>query len=135
MDKKLINKTVFLVIAVSVLNLAAGMYVFFKGTGAQFHGYMTGVVLAIILSGIWLWQVWNGVSVNFIVLLRFMMKGLMLRMAVLLLFIAGLYFFVSFDRLYFAIAFLAGMVLGLIIEVWFYQALLARERLNRAGVK
>ena len=135
MDKKLLKKTVLLVAGASVLNLLAALYVFYTKNQVQFQGYIIGVVLAIILSSIWLWQVWNGVSANFIILLRFTLKGLMLRLVVLLFFIAGMYYFVAFDRLYFALAFLVGMVLSIIIEVWFYQALLVRERLNKAGTK
>lgn len=135
MDKKLLNKTIILVAGASVLNLLVALFVFITRSRVQFLGYVIGVILAIILSSIWLWQVWNGVSANFIILLRFTLKGLLVRLGVLLFFIAGMYFLVDFDRFYFALAFLLGMLLGIVIEVWFYQSLLSRERSARTGAK
>lgn len=128
MDKVLFNKAIVRVVIASVLNLMAAGYVFFAFPPVRFRGYLVGALLAVVLSALWLRQVRNGVSANFIRLLRFTLGGLVLRLGILLLLVAAMSLLVIFDRMFFAMAFLAGTAMSVYIEVWFYQALLTLER-------
>lgn len=118
-----VKKAVFLMCIPAVINTAVSVFLFLKGNNAVFQGYVTGTVLSAIFSFFWIWQVKKGIVSNPMVMLKVTFWGFLLKLSVLMLVTFGGYRLVPFDRVYFAIAFLIGILLTVLVEVWFYFSL------------
>lgn len=117
------KKAVFLMCIPVAFNAAVSVYLFQGGVTPAFQGYVTGTVLSAVFSFFWIWQVKKGIASNPMVMLKVTFWGFLLKLSVLALVTFGGYKLVSFNRVYFAAAFLAGVVLSLLVEVWFYFSL------------
>jgi hypothetical protein len=117
------KKVIILLIVPGLLNTIATIYVFNNFSHNAFTGYLFGTILSIILTGIWLLQVKNGINANSIIFLKKSFKGFFLKLIVFLLFVFIGYHYLNFDRIYFAIAFFLGIFISIIIEVKFYLSI------------
>jgi len=107
----------------ALVNLVVSGYVFFNFTGLQFAGYLTGTILGILLSIMWLMQVRKAFGSHAIKLLKITFKGFFVKFIVFIIFIFGVYNLVIFSRTFFAISFFIALLLNAIIELWFYASL------------
>jgi len=107
----------------ALVNIAGSVYVFFNFTGFQFSGYLTGTVLGILLSVMWLLQVKKAFGSHAIKLLKVTFKAFFIKFIVFIIFIAGLYNLYNFSRTFFAAAFFIALSLSAVIEIWFYASL------------
>jgi len=112
----------------AIFNLAVSGYGFFHFTGLQFSGYLTGTILGIILSVIWLIQVKKALGSHAIKLLKLTFKGFFIKFIVFLVFIVGVYSLFNFSRIFFAVSFFIALLMGAFIELWFYASLIKENK-------
>ena len=108
----------------AIVNLSVSGYGFFNFTNLQFSGYLTGSILGILLSVMWLVQVKKAFGTHAIKLLKITFKGFFVKIIVFIVFIVGVYNLVNFSRIYFAISFFIALLISAIIELWFYASLI-----------
>ncbi|MGV7930322.1 MAG: hypothetical protein AB2L13_15710 [Spirochaetota bacterium] len=117
-------KIAFLLISLfAVVNLviSGACYLFIGMT--EFKGYLVGTALSFILSALWVLGARKGMKSNTMVLLAITLGGFPLRLALLGVFaFAGLYI-IKMSTMHFAIAFLVGTILSLIVEIWFFNTM------------
>ncbi len=107
----------------ALVNIAGSVYVFMNFSMFQFSGYLTGTILGIILSVMWLMQVRKAFGSHAIKLLKVTFKAFFLKFLVFLIFIAGVYYLYNFSRTFFAASFFISLSLSAVIEIWFYASL------------
>lgn len=112
----------FMFLFAIINTIIGGLCYLFIGMG-QFKGYMTGTALSFILSMLWVMGARKGMTSNTMVLLTITLGGYPLRLLILALFAFGGLYIIQMDTTYFAIAFLVGTVLSLIVEVWFFNSM------------
>ncbi len=105
------------------VNIAASVYVFYNFTIPQFSGYLTGTILGILLSAMWLMQVKKAFDSHAIRLLKITFKGFFVKFIVFIIFITGVYSLFNFNRTFFAAAFFIAIAMNAVIELWFYASL------------
>ena len=127
MNQKLFKKAAFLSFIPAAVNLAVSIFLLKTKTPYIFNGYIMAAVLCFLLSLVWLWKVKKGISANFMILLKFVFSLLGLKFFVFLIFMYGVFNYFSFDRMFFALAFLIATLPAIIIEVWFYLAMRTGE--------
>ncbi len=89
----------------------------------QFKGYLTGTALSFVLSMLWVLGARQGMKSNTMVLLTITLGGYPVRLLILALFAFGGLYIIKMDITYFAIAFLIGTILSLVVEVWFFNSM------------
>lgn len=86
-------------------------------------GYLIGTALSFILSLLWVLGASKSMKSNTMVLLTITLGGYPLRLVILAIFaFSGLYIF-KMDTTFFAISFLIGTILSLVIEIWFFNTM------------
>ncbi len=88
---------------------------------AAFLGYLTGTTASATLSFLWLLGALRGMRSNILVLLTVTLAGFILRVVILAIFALGGYFIFRMNYTFFALSFLAGTLVSLIVEVWFFN--------------
>ncbi|PKL37971.1 MAG: hypothetical protein CVV44_12445 [Spirochaetae bacterium HGW-Spirochaetae-1] len=128
MEKKL--KTAFILMCLpAILNLSLSGYLHsIPGGTLDFQGYLLGTILSILLSFFWIWQVKKSMASNPMVMLKVIFFGFTLKLAVLGLFVYGGYHVITFNRSYFAVAFLLGILFTVFIELWLYVSVIREKR-------
>jgi len=119
MVEQKIKKAVFLMFIPALLNLSLTCHFFTSQGKSEFLGYLTGTLLSILFSIIWILQTGKGVNSSFIKLLKITFFGFTGKIAVFCFMVFGGYLFWNFNRFYFTGAFLLGTIIALVIEVWF----------------
>ena len=112
----------------AILNLGVSGYLYASGTGSEFQGYLLGTVVTILFSFFWIWQVRKGIASNPMVLLKVTFWGFAAKLIVLVAVTFGGYEIVLFDRIYFAISFLLGVSLSVVVEIWFYLSTIKENK-------
>lgn len=113
----------FLMLITAGINTLAGGALYWKAGVPEFRGYITGTLLSLFLSILWVLGARKGMKSNTMVLLGITLGGFPLRLALLGLFaFGGLYLF-KMSTMYFAIAFLIGTIISLIIEIWAFNSM------------
>jgi len=107
----------------ALVNLTVSGYVFFNYSQSQFSGYLTGTILGIILSVMWLIQVRKAFGSHALKLLKITFKGFFVKFIVFIIFIIGVYNLIPFSRTFFAVSFFIAIALNAVIELWFYASL------------
>ncbi len=123
MEKKY-KLAVILNIIPAMINILASVYLFFNFSPMQFSGYVTGTILGIILSAIWLIQVRKAFGSHAVKLLKITFKGFFVKIVLFIIFIIGVYNLFTFSRIFFAISFFIALLLSAVIELWFYASLI-----------
>ena len=108
----------------AIFNAAVSGYGFFHFTELQFSGYLTGTILGIILSALWLIQVKKALGSHAIKLLKLTFTGFFVKFIVFVIFIFGVYSYINFSRIFFAASFFIALFMSAIIELWFYASLI-----------
>ena len=108
----------------ALINVAVSGYGFFHFTSLQLSGYLIGTILGIILSVLWLMQVRKAFGSHAIKLLKITFTGFFIKFIVFLFFIVGVYSFLNFSRIFFAISFFVALFMSAVIELWFYASLI-----------
>lgn len=111
----------------AIINIIVLIYIFFNLSGMHFRGYFIGTVLGIILSVIWLIQVKKAFGSHAIRLLKITLVGFLIKFLVFVIFIAGFYYLIQFNRTYFAVSFFIALLMSSVIELWFYASLINQK--------
>ncbi|HDP81160.1 MAG TPA: hypothetical protein ENN21_10010 [Spirochaetes bacterium] len=118
----------FLMLITAVLNAAVGAVFYWQAGVPAFKGYITGTLLSFFLSVLWVLGARKGMKSNTMVLLGITLGGFPLRLALLGVFaFGGLYLF-QMNTTYFAVAFLIGTIVSLIIEIWAFNSMSVTPR-------
>lgn len=112
----------------AVVNISVCFYGLFNFSALQFRGYLLGTTLGIILSVMWLFQVRRAFGSHAIKLLSITFSGFFIKFVVFFIFIAGVYYLINFSRLYFAVSFFVALLIGAVIELWFYASLISEKK-------
>ena len=105
----------------------SGSVLSFIGT-TEAKGYLLGTVLSLILSILWVFGARRGMKSNTMVLLTITLGGFPLRLAILGVFAFGGLYIMKMNTTYFAIAFLIGTILSLVVEIWFFNTMTTSDR-------
>ncbi len=118
-----LKKAVIFSALITAANLAISFALLSMKGGSEFRGYLAGTILNAIFVLLWVFGARRGIKSNTMVLLLITLGGFPLRLGILLLFaFGGLYVF-QMDIFFFALSFLVGTILSLMIEVWFFSSL------------
>lgn len=112
----------FLILS-ALINIIIGVIFYYTKGVSEVKGYLTGTALSFLLSFLWVLGARKGMKSNTLVLLMITLGGLPLRLALLALFAFGGLYIIKMDSTYFAVSFLLGTIVSLIIEVWFFNTL------------
>lgn len=112
----------------AVINIAGSVFVFLNYTSPEFTGYISGTLLGIILSIIWIMQINKAASSHAIRLMKITFKGLLVKVAVFLVYMAVIYALLEFSIVFFAASFFIALFLSAIIEIWFYSTLIKQNK-------
>ncbi|MBP7603559.1 MAG: hypothetical protein KBA15_06495 [Spirochaetes bacterium] len=117
-------KIAFLLISLfAIINLViSGACYHFIGI-TEFKGYLTGTALSFLLSVLWVLGARRGMKSNTMVLLGITLGGFPVRLALLGLFAFGGLYIIKMSTMHFAIAFLVGTILSLVVEIWFFNTM------------
>lgn len=107
----------------AVVNIIVSVWFFVSFTGLEFRGYLLGTILGIILSVIWLVQVRKASGTHAIRLLKLTYKWFFAKFAVLVVFIAGVYYLIEFSREWFVVSFFVALAMSAVVELWFYSSI------------
>ncbi len=107
--------------AIINLGISGACYLFIGMT--EFKGYLVGTILSYLLSIIWVLGARKGMKSNTMVLLAITLGGFPLRLALLGLFAFGGLYIIKMSTMHFAMAFLVGTILSLIVEIWFFNTM------------
>lgn len=107
----------------AVVNIIVSVWFFLSFTGLEFRGYFLGTVLGIILSAIWLVQVRKASGSHAIRLMKVTYKWFFIKFAVLIFFIAGVYYLIEFSRVWFVVSFFVALAMSAVVELWFYSSI------------
>jgi len=110
----------------AVINIAGTVFVFFNYEAPQFAGFILGAILGIILSVIWVLQIREALYSHAIRLMKITFKGLLIKVAVFLIFMTLAYAALDFNIVFFAVSFFIALFLSAIIEIWFYTTLIKK---------
>jgi hypothetical protein len=120
------KKVKYLLLIPTVINTAVSVYCFFEKTAFQFQGYLAGTILSVVLSYIWIWQVQRGARSNTMVLLKLTFFGFLIKLLIFVVIVYSGFVILSYDKVYFAMAFLLGTISSVFIEIWFYFSIIKR---------
>jgi hypothetical protein len=95
---------------------------------SAFLGYLTGTIASATLSFLWFLGALRGMRSNILVLLALTLAGFILRVVILAIFALGGYFILRMNYTFFTISFLAGTIVSLIVEVWFFNTARQSEK-------
>ncbi len=125
---KNLKKAFLYMLGIALLNaiICAVCYHFIGTTEAK--GYLLGTVLSLILSILWVFGARRGMKSNTMVLLTITLGGFPLRLAILGVFAFGGLYIMKMNTTYFAIAFLIGTILSLVVEIWFFNTMTTSDR-------
>jgi len=112
----------------AVINIAGTVYVFFNYGSPQFKGFLLGAILGIILSLVWVLQIKDAFYSHAIRLMKITFKGLMIKVAVFLVYMILAYAALDFSIVFFAVSFFISLFLSAIIEIWFYTTLIKKNK-------
>lgn len=120
---KNVGRAFLFIIAIAIINfIISGIC--YKSIGmAQFKGYAIGTFLSFVLSLIWILGAIKGIKSNTMVLLSITLGGFPVRLIILGVFAYGGIYIARMNTMYFAIAFLMGTILSLIVEIWFFNTI------------
>jgi hypothetical protein len=118
-----IKKAVILTLLGSVINFAVSFAILQIFGRTKFSGYFAGTLLNFIFSLLWILGARKGMKSNSLLLLVITVGGFPVRLAILALFAFGGLYLLNMDKVFFAISFLVGTMLSLIIEIWFFNTL------------
>jgi hypothetical protein len=107
----------------ALINIAVLAYGISNFEKTEFTGYSMGTILAVILSIIWLIQARRAVGSHAIKLFKITLKGLLIKFVVFFIFIISIYYYVDFNRKFFAASFFLALFIGAVIELWFYSSM------------
>ncbi|HPV96581.1 MAG TPA: hypothetical protein PLZ78_01995 [Spirochaetota bacterium] len=107
--------------AVINLSISGACYLFIGMT--EFKGYVVGTALSYLLSLLWVLGARKGMKSNTMVLLGITLGGFPVRLALLGLFAFGGLYIIKMSTMHFAIAFLVGTILSLVVEIWFFNTM------------
>jgi hypothetical protein len=107
----------------ALINIAVLVYGLSSFEKPQLIGYSMGTILAIILSIIWLIQVKRAAGSHAIKLFKITFKGFIVKFVVFFIFIIGIYYWVDFNRKFFAASFFLALFIAAVIELWFYSSM------------
>jgi len=107
--------------AVINLSISGACYLFIGMT--EFKGYVVGTALSYLLSLLWVLGARKGIKSNTMVLLGITLGGFPVRLALLGLFAFGGLYIIKMSTMHFAIAFLVGTILSLVVEIWFFNTM------------
>ena len=107
--------------AVINLSISGACYLFIGMT--EFKGYLVGTTLSYLLSLLWVLGARKGMKSNTMVLLGITLGGFPVRLALLGLFAFGGLYIIKMSTMHFAIAFLVGTILSLVVEIWFFNTM------------
>jgi hypothetical protein len=114
----------------AVINIAGTVFVFLNYEIYQFAGFFLGALLGVILSVIWVLQIKEALYSHAIRLMKITFKGLLIKVAVFLVFMILAYAAMDFDIMFFAVSFFIALFLSAIIEIWFYTTLIRKIKKN-----
>ncbi len=118
-----LKKAVIFVAIITAVNLGISALFYFFRNLSEFKGFMTGTILNLVFSALWVFGARKGMRSNTLVLLMITLGGFPVRLGVLAVFaFGGLYLF-QMDTTMFAVSFLIGTIASLIVEVWFFNTL------------
>jgi len=120
------KKVKYLLLFPTVLNSAVSIYCYLEKTAFQFQGYLAGTILSALLSYIWVWQLQRGARSNTMVLLKLTFFGFLIKLIIFFIIVYSGFVILSYDKLYFAFAFLFGTLGSVFIEIWFYFSIIKR---------
>jgi hypothetical protein len=123
MNMSNIKKAVILTLLISVINFAVSFAILQILGKTKFSGYFAGTLLNFIFSLLWILGARKGMKSNSLLLLVITVGGFPVRLAILALFAFGGLYLLNMDKVFFAISFLVGTMLSLIIEIWFFNTL------------
>jgi len=118
-----LKKAIGFSMLVTALNLIISFILLYTKGATEFRGYLAGTILNLIFVLLWVLGARRGMKSNTLVLMGITLGGFPVRLGILLLFAFGGTFVFQMDTIYFAISFLIGTILSLIIEVWFFSNL------------
>lgn len=126
-------RTAFILIFISSFcnTLVGGACYQFIGK-SEGKGFLVGAFLSFILSMLWVLGARKGMKANTMVLLTITLGGYPLRLIILAVFaFSGLYI-LKMNTTFFAISFLIGTIISLVIEVWFFNTMTVsgKKKLN-----
>ena len=127
MDKKYKQAVGFHIIP-ALINIAGSVYLFINAGRSEFNGYFMGTILGILLSLVWILQVKRALGAHAIKLLKLTFTGFLIKFIVFMIFIAVIYNFFQFNRVYFAVSFFIALFLSAVIEILFYSSLINEEK-------
>ena len=118
------KKALTLIFLPVLINLLVSIYIFLSMNLFYFAGYLTGTLLSATLVVIWLVQVKIGLGANTIAFFKTTFAGFALKLMIFTLVSVGGYFFFSFDRMFFALAFLSGTLISVILQIRYYLTII-----------
>jgi hypothetical protein len=112
----------------AVINIAGTVFVFFNYNVSEFTGYISGALLGIILSIVWVMQINKVVDSHAIKLMKITFKGLLVKVAIFFVYVAIVYAVFEFSIVFFAASFFIALFISAIIEIWFYSTLIKKNK-------
>ncbi|HOO72577.1 MAG TPA: hypothetical protein PK926_12515 [Spirochaetota bacterium] len=117
--QKKFKKAIILMITTVGLNLGLSVCsLVFKGS-TEFKGYLSGTLLSMVFSILWVFMVRKVSFSNPMVLFSLSLGSFPIKILVFAIFAFGGLLLFQMNQMYFGMAFLLGTVISLIIEVWF----------------
>lgn len=111
----------------ALINISGSVYLFSRQDMMRFSGYVTGTILGIILSVIWLMQVKKVMGTHALRLIKITFKAFLVKVLFFFIFIVGVYNLFKFSRSYFAMAFFIAVFMSAVIELWFYASIVKKN--------
>jgi len=118
-----IKLAVFLMSIPVILNVIGCFLSFFGFGQLQFIGYLTGTLLSMFFSIIWILILKKVADTNAMALFAYSLGSFPVKLILFAIFALTGHYVLKMSLLFFGIAFLFGVVSSLIIEVWFMFSL------------
>lgn len=114
-----------------LLNIIITILCFINKDVSEYKGYLTGTMLGMFFSIIWLGIAKKVSKSNAYVLFTFSLGAFPIKILLFVLFaFGGLYFF-KMDQLYFSVSFLFNVVISLVVELWYILAINREFKKNK----
>ena len=113
------RKAFLLMLIPAIINIAASVYCYFNFNPYQFAGYLTGTILGIVFSALWLWMIKRVTVSNPFKVFKVTTLLFPVKLLVFVIVAFGSSLLMNIDQIFFGIAFLIATILTLIVEVRF----------------
>ncbi len=119
-----IIRLAYILLSVPVLvNLFVSIFLFAAGTTPEFTGYLGGAAAGAMMAYYWFWEIIKASSSGPIKLFKILGAGFLIKLVIMVAVLAIGTRFTSFNRMYFAAAFLFSVMSASVVEIWYFVSI------------